>query len=234
MQSFLIISKNKNTLNDEANKICKKFDIDNFDINILEKDIDNSIGIEDIRIFQQKISLKPFRSKFKSGIIKNAEKLTPEAQNALLKTLEEPPLNTILLLLSERQELLLPTVLSRCKIIELKEKTTEFQEKESAENHKILSSLSSCGIGERLKTAQNAGKTKEETLSFLENMILAARQQLISRVSNPSSSIFPAKQDLASLDNLKNLLSSFQKTYIIIKTVNVSPRLALENLFLNL
>lgn len=225
MHSFLIISKNKSSREEEANKICKNFNIDDFDINILEKTADESIGIEDIRNFQQKLSLKPFKSRFKSGIIKNADKLTIEAQNALLKTLEEPPQNTILILLSDRKELFLPTVLSRCKIIEIKEKISKIPEKDSTENLNILISLFSCGVGEKLKIAQDHGKTKEEAANFLENMILTSRQMLIKNINTS-----PEDKTL----NLKNILLSLQKTYTIMKTTNVNPRLALEKLFLDL
>lgn len=238
MQSFLIISKNKTLSEDEASKICRKFNIDNFDLNILEKPDEVSIGIEDIRNFQQKISLTPFKGKFKSGIIKNAEKLTTEAQNALLKTLEEPPLNTILILLSERQELFLPTVLSRCKIIKLKEKISKIPEKENDQYIKILISLSSCGVGEKLKIAQDTGKTKEEAVNFLEKMIIIAHQELVKINMNDNSLRFNDLNHFSKSNYpaplLIKILRQLNKTYTIMKTTNTNQRLTLENLLLNL
>ena len=141
MQSFLIISRNKNISEKEASNICQKYNIDNFDIAVLQQE-ENSIGIENIRILQNKVSLKPFKSKYKAAIIKDAEKLTREAQNALLKTLEEPPTNTILILIATNKEVFLPTVLSRCKIIEIKEKILDLSQKDNDQFTGILNSLS--------------------------------------------------------------------------------------------
>jgi DNA polymerase III delta prime subunit len=77
-----------------------------------------NIKIEQIHEFIRKTQLKPFLSKFKVGVIFSAEKMTEESQNALLKTLEEPPQNTFLILTSTNKDKLIPTVLSRCQILE--------------------------------------------------------------------------------------------------------------------
>ena len=67
------------------------------------------------------IPLKPFKGKTKVVVIQSYESITKEAQNALLKVLEEPPANTLIIILTLKKEFLLPTILSRCKIINLKE-----------------------------------------------------------------------------------------------------------------
>lgn len=73
----------------------------------------NTTGIEKSRQIKEWIATKPLAQK-KVVFIHNAEKLTVEAQNALLKTLEEPPLGSIIILSTQKGSLLLPTVLSRC------------------------------------------------------------------------------------------------------------------------
>lgn len=75
----------------------------------------NSIGIEDVRTqVIDDVAIKPYCSSYKIYIIREAEKLTLQAQNALLKTIEEPPAYAVILLLTSNQDALLPTIASRC------------------------------------------------------------------------------------------------------------------------
>ena len=76
----------------------------------------NSIKIAQIRNLQSDIVIKPHK-KYKIYIIDKAEKMTLEAQNALLKTLEEPPEYAIIILVTNNKEGLLPTIRSRCEIV---------------------------------------------------------------------------------------------------------------------
>jgi DNA polymerase III subunit delta' len=80
-----------------------------------------SIGVDDIRIqVNSDILVKPYNSPFKIYIIDSADKLTEQAQNALLKTIEEPPEYAIILLLVSNSNVILPTILSRCVQLSLK------------------------------------------------------------------------------------------------------------------
>lgn len=81
----------------------------------------NSIGVDDIRSqVQDTISIRPYSSDYKVYIIDEAQKMTGQAQNALLKTIEEPPSYAIIVLLTTNQEAFLPTILSRCVQLKLK------------------------------------------------------------------------------------------------------------------
>lgn len=81
----------------------------------------NTIGVEDIRRqINDDIVLKPYSSKFKIYIVDEAEKMNTQAQNALLKTMEEPPSYAVLLLLTTNADSFLPTILSRCVRLDLK------------------------------------------------------------------------------------------------------------------
>ncbi|MFO7576330.1 MAG: DNA polymerase III subunit delta' [Pelovirga sp.] len=73
-----------------------------------------TIKIEQVRSLQQQLVLRSFSGTYKICIIDKAERLTPEAANALLKTLEEPQPGTLLILVSSQPERLLPTIRSRC------------------------------------------------------------------------------------------------------------------------
>lgn len=81
----------------------------------------NTLGVEDVRKqINSDIALKPYSSRYKIYIIDEAEKMNVQAQNALLKTIEEPPSYAILILLTNNADSFLPTILSRCVRLDLK------------------------------------------------------------------------------------------------------------------
>ena len=80
----------------------------------------NSVGVEDIRKITGDIAIKPYSSPRKIYILNEAEKMTVQAQNALLKTLEEPPEYAVIMLLTTNVDALLPTILSRCVLLTMK------------------------------------------------------------------------------------------------------------------
>ena len=85
---------------------------------LIKKEIDKkNISIAQIRTLINKLSLTSFRNSYKIGIIKDADLLSQEAANALLKTLEEPPQNVILILLVNHVDSLPQTILSRSQIL---------------------------------------------------------------------------------------------------------------------
>ncbi len=80
-----------------------------------------SIGVDDIRLqVNNDIGIKPYSGQYKIYIIDEADKMTEQAQNALLKTIEEPPEYAMILLLTNNINNLLPTILSRCVTLNLK------------------------------------------------------------------------------------------------------------------
>ena len=98
-------------------KSCVEFKTNNNpDFSIIEPD-GNSIKIEQIRELQKRIQEKPIISNSKVYIINNADMMTKEAQNCLLKTLEEPPEYAIIILIGSNENLFLTTIKSRCMIL---------------------------------------------------------------------------------------------------------------------
>lgn len=95
---------------------CKKIDADNHpDISWVRAESKSRvITIEQMRELMQTIHLKPTVAQYKFGIIVAADRLNPQAANAFLKTLEEPPADSILVLLSNDPQRMLETILSRC------------------------------------------------------------------------------------------------------------------------
>lgn len=110
-------------------KSCIEFDTSNNpDFSILEPD-GNSIKIEQIRELTKAVYEKPIVSDRKVYIIDNSNLMTKEAQNSLLKTLEEPPEYVTIILISSNENLFLPTIKSRCtKIIFNKLKNEELKQ----------------------------------------------------------------------------------------------------------
>ena len=80
-----------------------------------------SISVDDIRLqLNNDILVKPYSRPYKVYIIDEAEKMTEQAQNAMLKTIEEPPKYAVILLLTVNAKLLLPTILSRCILLNVR------------------------------------------------------------------------------------------------------------------
>lgn len=94
---------------------CRKVEEMNHpDIMWISPGKNKKIKIEEIRKIKDVLNLKPYEACASACVIEDAHMMTVEAANALLKILEEPPVQSILILISSKKELLLPTVLSRC------------------------------------------------------------------------------------------------------------------------
>ncbi len=226
MQSFLIASKDPGKSHEYALDLCKKNKINDIDINlpVFEK----TVGIEDVRNIQRRLFLKPIKSDIKAVIIEACDGLTIEAQNSLLKILEEPPENTIIIVTVLNKNLMLSTIISRCKVIEIPTAHKELEKNELSVFNSQLSTLISGGVEERLKLAEHLGKTKDETIAWLEQMIIIVRKNLIDLVKNNSQT-----ERNFSVSKYLNILKNLEETYTVIKTTNVNRRFALENLFLS-
>jgi DNA polymerase-3 subunit delta' len=98
---------------------CKKIDSSNHpDVFVISPEKKGaSVKIDDVRAVIKDTGLKPYEAKAKVYIIDEADSLTEEAANALLKTLEEPSAASVLILITERPTALLPTIRSRCQIV---------------------------------------------------------------------------------------------------------------------
>lgn len=75
------------------------------------------ISIEQVRFLKKWLSLSPFSSPYKFVILREAETLSQEASNSFLKILEEPPKNSIIIIIAENLKSVLPTIISRCQLI---------------------------------------------------------------------------------------------------------------------
>ncbi|OGR26737.1 MAG: DNA polymerase III subunit delta' [Desulfuromonadales bacterium GWD2_54_10] len=88
------------------------------DVNLIEPLPDKrDISIDQLREMQRVLALRPYEAPRKACLLEPAERMSVNAANSLLKTLEEPPGNAIIILLSENADMLLPTIRSRCQLV---------------------------------------------------------------------------------------------------------------------
>ena len=101
---------------------CAKINVNkniHSDLNILEKEADKkNISVEQVRQFRTKLNMSSFANSYKVGIIKEAENLNENSSNALLKTLEEPKTNVIVVLTTSNIDAILPTIRSRAQTLQ--------------------------------------------------------------------------------------------------------------------
>ncbi|HHV72600.1 MAG TPA: DNA polymerase III subunit delta' [Clostridia bacterium] len=85
----------------------------------------SSLKIEQVRRWQQSQAYQPYWGKWKISILKDVDKMTPEAANSLLKIIEEPGPGTVLILITTQLQTVLPTIVSRCQVISFRYLTKE-------------------------------------------------------------------------------------------------------------
>lgn len=119
MIARLLISKSLKERAGEIRKILMENNLSPNHPDLLYLTFDSKLGIAEARKIKTHFSLKPYCAKGRAVVLEDASTLTVEAQNALLKILEEPPKDAILLLGAASEHSFLPTILSRCEIIKL-------------------------------------------------------------------------------------------------------------------
>ena len=79
-----------------------------------------AVKIDQVRSLQQMLALRPYEARYRVAILRRFDQARPVAQDALLKTLEEPSPNAVLILTADAPDRLLPTILSRCQVLNLR------------------------------------------------------------------------------------------------------------------
>ena len=125
--SALLCKSGGNTVPCGGCDICRRIrEGSHTDVKLLErKDDKATIGVSEVKDFRQDMFLSPSESDKKIYIIREADRLTPEAQNSLLIVLEEPPKNVFIILLASSLDKILTTVRSRAQYIAMQRFTTE-------------------------------------------------------------------------------------------------------------
>jgi len=166
------------------------------DIIYLRHDKPNSIGVEDVRRqINNDIAIKPYSSRYKIYIISEGEKMTVQAQNALLKTLEEPPAYAVLILMTTNLDMLLPTIVSRCVVLNMRPVKDE-QVKKYLEEELMLPDYKSdicvafargnIGHAKQLALSEEFDNIRNEVLSLVKNIKSMELHEMIAAVKRIS------------------------------------------------
>lgn len=196
----------------------------------------SSIGVDDIR--QQlvgDIQIKPYYSRYKIYIIDEAEKLTVQAQNTLLKTIEEPPEYGIIILLTTNADIFLQTVLSRCVRIDFKPISDDLVEQFIKEHYVIsnyevqfATAFAQGNIGRAITAidSQDFGKLKESVLNVVKHAKEMSTTQILAEVKN----IMSYKN---SIDDYLDLIAMWYRDVLLFKSTNNANKVIFkEELFL--
>jgi len=224
MQSFLIINSDPKSREKEAERLMGKkiADLENNPDFIHLSTEENSIVIDQVREMQKRLVLKPFVEKFKFCLISEAQNLTTEAQNALLKTLEEPPENCQIILTAPSESFLLPTIVSRCQILSLLPKKIEgLKSEEEKDIITFFNQTLSSSIGKRFLLIEKEGiaKDKQTAVLWLDKLTIIIRQELLKLPEKTEEYLFVLKE----INKAKSRLF-----------LNLNVRLTLENFLLDL
>ncbi|MFC1698702.1 DNA polymerase III subunit delta', partial [Candidatus Omnitrophota bacterium] len=200
---------------------CKKISAFNHpDVFWIEPNKSNKISIDEIRGLQREIALKPFEGRCKVFTILQAQCLTEQAANSLLKTLEEPPGSSLIILTVTDLNQLLPTIISRCQIIKLSLISQEELKRILAQRFKLNEALV------HFLAAQAEGRIGQ-ALSLQDRDIISAKNRLIERAGSAThkstaADLFDSKdrQDLSV--KLTFLLNWYRD--ILIQKVGLSER----------
>ena len=221
MQSIIVIGKSQGERHKQALALCEG--IDGFDIRVIESE--KAIGIDEIRTLRQTILLTPLKGVRRAFVIHATEGMTIQAQNAFLKTLEEPPVHALLIITASSKDIFLPTVLSRCHIRLIKQEDQSEKIIKLDQSNEFILSLMSKDLKKSLKIAQDFGKTKQETLAFTERSMQSLQVFLHEGWG---------KRDRISLISCVDALKNLQDAYVLLSTTNVNPRFILEAVLLRL
>lgn len=149
---------------EKIEKILNEAQLKNPHPDLLYFSSDSKLGIAEARKIKEHFSLKPYSAKGRVIVLEDGSNLTPEAQNALLKILEELPEQGLFILGADSDAKFLPTILSRCQIERL-QFTVDSKQKESKED---IEKLIESSIEQRFEYIEKL-KNKEEFFLSLVN-----------------------------------------------------------------
>ncbi len=193
------------------------------------------ISIEQLREMQRTLSLRPYEAPRKACIIEPAERMSVNAANSLLKTLEEPPGDALIILLTENAGMLLPTIRSRCQLIRFAPLSPEH----------VLALLEQSGMdaGTASLLAPMSGGSMQRALELDNESLTARREAILVRLQqmdiNRIATVFDAAEALSGNRDetleLLDLLISFYRDAVHLaagssEIVNRTVRPAIESI----
>jgi DNA polymerase-3 subunit delta' len=157
------------------------------DVQIVEGEGD-TIKIDQMRALRREAALSPLEGRWKVYIIRQMEQATAEAANCLLKTLEEPPPHVVLILTASETEVLLPTIVSRCQVLNLRPLATKTVQEAlherwgvDVERAQLLARLSGGRLGWAVAASQSANILHQHE-KHLDDMLTLMDQGRVERL----------------------------------------------------
>ena len=195
------IAKKVMCLGDKTCESCIKFDANsNPDFTMVVPD-GKSIKIEQIRNLQSKIIEKPIISKKKVYIIDEAEVMSQESQNCLLKTLEEPPEYAMIILITSNESRILQTIKSRCVIIKFEDlKKEDIKKAINIQDEELIKLCD--GSLEKADKIQE----KKEIYYKLKELVNYFEKGTMIDVLNNAEILYSSKEDIFSLLDFLNII----------------------------
>ncbi len=192
-----------------------------------------TLGVQLSRFVQADVAVKPYEAERKIYIIPEAERLTVQAQNALLKTLEEPPAYAVFILLAENLSVFLPTILSRCVTIPLhpatKEELTGYLEKQGKTSQKaaFYADLSHGNPGRCLALCEEELENYlEETIRFLERIESQNSHQIVVFSQKTAGG---GKENLPQhMEDFLDFIRSWYRDILVMKSTQDAGRLIFQ------
>lgn len=174
-------------------RACRLIEVERYaDLHILERGPEETqIKIDAVRQLQRALSLSAIEARWRVALLVDFQEASPEAQNALLKTLEEPAAGVVLLLTARQGEDLLPTIVSRCEVLGLRPVAKGEIEGAlmgrgvEAEDARLLAALAGGRPGEALRLAADPARLSErrEQVEDLRTLLEASRAKRFAYVA---------------------------------------------------
>lgn len=192
-------------------KACHQFDSGSHpDIKYLVRS-KASIGVDDIREqINRDVIIRPYSSRYKIYVVDEAEKMTEEAQNALLKTIEEPPAYAVIMLLTNNVEKMYSTIRSRCVTLNLRsvdqELITRFlMEKQQVPDYRArtCSAYSQGNVGRAVQMASS--ERFSQMLEFVQRLVRGAREMKEFEIVQTAREMETFQEDIGDLLDLITL-----------------------------
>lgn len=183
----------------------------------------NTISIEDIRTqINQDMGIKPYQGPYKIYLINEGEKMTVQAQNALLKTLEEPPEYGVIIILTSSVESLLPTILSRCVVLNMRPVPDERVKKYLMETLKVPDykaevctafARGNIGRAKLLASSEEFEKVREEAVTLLKYINELEISEIVTAIKKITEYQFDVSDYL-------DILSIWYRDILMFKAMN--------------